>query len=63
MCVLFPFDFHKLRDESFCNYCNHEGVYARFIIQDDGFRLIPIVGDSLKEAIETYHSFFAHGGT
>ena len=56
--ILFPFDFHKLRDESFCNFCSHEGVYARFIIQDGGFKLIPIVGNSWREAIETYHSFF-----
>jgi len=56
--VLFPFDFHKLRDESFCNFCSHEGVYARFIIQDEGLRFIPVVGESWKEAIEIYHSFF-----
>ena len=57
--VFFPFDFHQLRDESFCNVCTHERVFARFIIHDDGLRLIPIVGDSMREAVETYHSFFA----
>lgn len=56
--VFFPFDFHKDRDESFCNFCTHETVHARFIVQDDGLRLIPVVGTSMREAVEVYHSFF-----
>lgn len=56
--VMMPLDIHMRRDESFCNSYIYNQVYARYILDGEGLKLVPVVGETQKETIQNYYSFF-----
>src|SRR4029450_1076801 len=51
--IFMPFQFHDGRDNTF----NYSGVlHARYVIGEDGFRLVTIDEKTRREALENYYS-------
>ena len=56
--IFFPFYFHIDRDRTFNRHLNKFcPMHARYIVTQDSVELVPVLGDSRKEACLLYHSF------
>lgn len=55
--IVNAYDFHKVRDNTFVYANNYAPIHARFILEGEQLKLVPVIGKSRQEAIQKYHSF------
>jgi hypothetical protein len=54
--ILFPFAWHKWRDNAFTwSLSCYPPIYSRYILQGDDIKLIPVAGHTFKEVYTTYY--------
>lgn len=57
--VFFPKKFHPNRDGTFdFDENSYNAIHARYIIEGEELRLIPVIGANQRDAVEIFHRFF-----